>query len=563
MVAAVGLVFLLAYLDLRREQARAYEDFTAEQIALARALASTLEARLAGAGERPFEHLLTAEAASPPMRCLVLDDAGRWVNLAPGGNPEANWQPGWSASASDVRALLERMASGAGGALPLDRSSAASLGLEQRTAVAGFAPVQLAGKRRWSIAVVTSAMRLRDRARISTWRLGAATVLAGLLVGLFGLLITREHKRAMGLAEALRLAEATAALRERSEKIVESIPVGVLALDAHLTVTTANAYLCERGAHAAGTLAEALPRATREDVQLLESLARDARTHRQPRMRAGLRLRFGSEDVREVDVWAIALERPLPDADSFLVFHDRTELRELERQLVRADKLATIGTLAAGIAHEVGTPLGIISGRAEQLIARLAEGEHAESMRKSLSSIMTQVDKVSSTIRQLLDFARVRPIEPTPVAPAQLLETAAALLDHHFRKAKVSLAIEASPAVPSVRGDAGQLEQVVVNLLMNAVDACESGGHIRATAARRGEQVAIEIIDDGCGIAKEHLGHVLDPFFTTKKRGQGTGLGLTIAADIIKNHGGALEIESQPARGTTVRLQLPLAERIA
>jgi signal transduction histidine kinase len=113
--------------------------------------------------------------------------------------------------------------------------------------------------------------------------------------------------------------------------------------------------------------------------------------------------------------------------------------------------------------------------------------------------------------------------------------------------------------VASVAADPGQLEQVLVNLLVNACDACAAGGQVVARASEQSDEVAFEVIDDGAGIPAEHLSSVLDPFFTTKKRGQGTGLGLTIAADIIKNHGGRLEIDSTVGRGTTVRFLLPKA----
>jgi signal transduction histidine kinase len=335
------------------------------------------------------------------------------------------------------------MAAGGRGAVTLDRQSAAWFGLERRMAVAGFVPFAVAPGRVWSVAALASARRVRDRARVGAWRLGAATGLAALIVALFGLVGVKEERRALKLAEALRLAEAT---------------------------------------------------------------------------------------------------------------------RTLERSLVRAEKLATIGTLAAGVAHEVGTPLGIISGRAEQLLARAPEGEAGVPFRKGLSSILAQVDKVSSTLRQVLDFSRVRPIEATSVTPTQILETAGALLEHRFRQAKVRLTIVAPPTVPAVWGDPGQLEQVFVNLLINAVDACAPGGQVRASADARPDGTSLEIADDGCGISPQHLPLVLDPFFTTKKRGQGTGLGLSIAADIVKNHGGQLTIESEVGRGTTVRVVLPAAQ---
>jgi signal transduction histidine kinase len=555
MVAAVPLVFLLAWLDLRREQARALDDFTDEQRALAGAFAAALQSRVHGsldASQAPGQ-LLAGLPVDPARLVLLVDGAGRSVLVGPGDDRAASLP---AERPKDVRALLERMGEGGRGALTLGRPAAAALGLEPRLAVAGFAPVPGNGGPRWSVAVVASAMRVRDRARVSAWRLLTATGMASLLVGLFGWVVTRQQRRSLALAEALRLAEATAALRERSEKIVDTIPIGVLALDGAGRVTSVNPYLAERQLRAGGTLGEALPRATAEERAALEALLAEARERRGPVERGGLRVRFDRDQARDVDAYAIPLAHPLADADCFLVLSDRTEMRVLERNLARAEKLATIGTLAAGVAHEVGTPLGIISGRAEQLLAKMDENDP---MRKGVSSILAQVDKVSTTIRQLLDFARVRPIEASAVTPTQALETARALLEHRFRQARVELAVEAPPTVPAIAADPGQLEQVFVNLLINAVDACAAGGHVRASAAARGDRVCFEIADDGQGIAPEHLPSVLDPFFTTKKRGQGTGLGLTIAADIVKNHGGALEIDSAPGRGTTVRVHLPIA----
>jgi two-component system sensor histidine kinase HydH len=390
--------------------------------------------------------------------------------------------------------------------------------------------------------------------------------MTGLFVSLFGVALARQQRRAHALTAALRLAEATSSLRERSEKLVEAIPLGVMALDGEGRVTAVNPYLAQRGVRAGLMLPAALPHATSDDLARLAALVDAAHERRRPESRADLRLRLGDGgdggrgELRDIDAYAVPLGRPLPDVDCFLILHDRTEIRTLERSLARAEKLATIGTLAAGVAHEVGTPLGIISGRAEQLLAKLPGGNGSEAARKAVTSILTQVDKVSTTIRQLLDFARVRPIEASAVTPAQLLGQAAALLEHRFRHAKVELAVAAPPTVAAVAADPGQLEQVLVNLLLNACDACREGGHVTARARADGDRVTIEIADDGVGIAPEQLSSVLDPFFTTKKRGQGTGLGLTIAADIIKNHGGTLEIESSVGVGTTVRVRLPIAQ---
>jgi signal transduction histidine kinase len=547
MVAAVTVVFAVAYLDSRREEARALADFSREQAMLARSFALTVAGRAVAAATAETLMSDVPKSDAVPMGWIVMDETGRWALHGPRAL-------GWhrdGGSTGDLQELLADMAHGGAGARFLGRPAADALGLGPRSAVAGYAPVPGRG---WSVAVVTSARRVRDRGRLAGWRLGAATALAGLIVGLFGVVITRQQRRAEELAAALRLAAETAALRERSEKIVEAIPLGVLALDKEAHITAVNPFLAQRGLSAGVTVDAALG-----EPAVAELIATAMQT-RYPVERLGLHLMFG-EHKRDVDAYAVPLARPLRDVDCFLLLHDRTDVRLLERSLVRAEKLATIGTLAAGVAHEVGTPLGIISGRAEQLLSRLPAGEAGEPARKGLTSILTQVDKVSATIRQLLDFARLRPIEATTLAPREVLASAAALLEHRFRQHKVQLEVAVPPSVPAIAADPGQLEQVLVNLLINACDACSAGGHVSARAGAGDGGVEIAISDDGGGIAPAHLSSVLDPFFTTKKRGQGTGLGLTIAADIVKNHGGSLEIESQLGRGTTVRVRLPVATK--
>ena len=663
MVGAVVTVFVLAYLDLRREQARALDDFTAEQSLLARTIAATMHARLelvradlesaldgaddarqriverrdgayraldilapdaprhyrwSGApadlpdagldaarvalgAQLNTEHVVASVAvardpAQPqqlrffglregtrsamlvadvdrlfagarpsiqtsdaPMRWLLVDDTGRDIALSAATEKEAGPRIGELSASTELEPLYTSLRQGAEGTMLVSRPGADSLGLGARLAVAGFSTVPLGGGRRWGVAVVTSARRVRDRARLTTWRLGITTAVVSLLVALFGAAIGRQQRREQQLAEALTLAEATGALRERSEKMIEVLPVGVLALDQDQNVVSANPYLLARGVLAGRRLGQALPYASAAELASLEALIVEAKAVGRPQECIGTALHLAAGERRDIDAYAIPLARSLSDVDCFLVVHDRTQIRSLERSLVRAEKLATIGTLAAGVAHEMGTPLGIISGRAEQLLSRLPDGDSAEPARKNIASILSQVDKVSMTIRQLLDFARVRPIATEAITPALAVEGAAALLDHHFRMARVSLEVDIPPAVPTVAADPGQLEQVLVNLLMNACDACGASGHVWVRAHAADDRVAIEISDDGAGIAAEHLPMVLDPFFTTKKRGQGTGLGLTIVADIVKNHRGSLELESTPGEGTTVRVSLPRA----
>ncbi len=232
-------------------------------------------------------------------------------------------------------------------------------------------------------------------------------------------------------------------------------------------------------------------------------------------------------------------------------------LRSLERQLISAEKLATTGVLAAGIAHEVGTPLGIIRARAELLLDDIDR----EESRQALEAIVQQIDRISSIIRQVLDFSRVQPVELARVDVAEAVRLALDLLGHRLRQQQATAGVDIDPELPPVAADASQFQQVLINLVLNACDACETGGHIQVTArgVARPPRVRLEIRDTGAGIEPEHLLAVFDPFFTTKKRGEGTGLGLPIAASIVRNHGGEISLASTPGQGTTVTVVWPAA----
>jgi signal transduction histidine kinase len=244
--------------------------------------------------------------------------------------------------------------------------------------------------------------------------------------------------------------------------------------------------------------------------------------------------------------YAAALSERLRNAET---------LRNLEGQLIRAEKLATTGVLAAGIAHEVGTPLGIIRARAELLLDELG----AHTGRHALDAIVQQIDRISSTIRQVLDFSRSQAVEVQRVPPATALQAVTALLDHRFQQQHLRVTTHVGPDTPDMAADPNQLQQVLVNLLLNACDACASGGSIRISVAAGETRATVvwTIRDNGAGIAQENLLAVFDPFFTTKKRGEGTGLGLSVATGIVQNHGGELMLTSAVGEGTTVTLRWP------
>jgi signal transduction histidine kinase len=227
---------------------------------------------------------------------------------------------------------------------------------------------------------------------------------------------------------------------------------------------------------------------------------------------------------------------------------------ELESELVRADRLITVGVMATEIAHEIGTPLGVVRGRAEQVLPLLGEGEGADDLRV----VIKQVDHISSTIRQLLDFSRRSPLEARSVSLEVIVDRARELLQLKMEARRLQLQIDLNADLPMLTADPDQLQQVLVNLLLNACDASRPGDTLTVTGRPAPkEMVLIEVADHGCGIPTEHLESIFDPFFTTKPRGEGTGLGLPIAVGIVRNHGGQINLHSVPDEGTTVTVLWP------
>ncbi|MBK7860323.1 MAG: HAMP domain-containing histidine kinase [Archangiaceae bacterium] len=215
--------------------------------------------------------------------------------------------------------------------------------------------------------------------------------------------------------------------------------------------------------------------------------------------------------------------------------------------------------LAAGLAHEIGTPLGIVRARAEYVLGKLG-AEHPQG--RGVAVIIDQVDRVTRTIRQMLDFSRVQPAAVKPVALSEVAAWLSEVLRYEAQRRKISLTVDVADSLPLVSADADQLQQLLLNLVMNACDACAEGGHVTLTAsicAGAWSSMRIEVVDDGCGIPEEQRQGVFDPFFTTKKGGQGTGLGLTVAAQIVRNHGGQIELDSEVGMGTHVTVLWPLA----
>jgi signal transduction histidine kinase len=239
-----------------------------------------------------------------------------------------------------------------------------------------------------------------------------------------------------------------------------------------------------------------------------------------------------------------------------------------ETALRTAERLASVGRLAAGLAHEIGTPLNVISGRTETLLRRDA-GDPKE--QRSLRIIMEQIDRISRIVQGMLDFARGRQARPRPADLSEVLKGVLEFMDNRFERRKIHVEYRVPTPLPPVMIDPDQISQVLLNLTVNAVEAMPQGGNlsIRAETTTRpnsdpsghpGPFLALVFQDTGVGIAPEHLGRVFDPFFTTKDVGSGAGLGLSVSYGIMQEHGGWIEMQSGVGEGTRVTVFLPLAD---
>ncbi len=228
----------------------------------------------------------------------------------------------------------------------------------------------------------------------------------------------------------------------------------------------------------------------------------------------------------------------------------RERLRHAER-LAQTEKLVTAGQLAAGIAHEIGTPLNVARGRVELVLSHLGK-DHAEAANHQI--VIDQIDRVIRLIQQLLDYVRPVPAALERVDLAAMMHVVTELLAAQAAKRAVALRAEAAPGLPRLHGDPDQVQQILVNLVLNAIDACEGGGHVELRASHRGDAIVLEVADDGRGIPAEIKAQIFDPFFTTKKRGQGTGLGLWVVAQLVRAHAAEIELDTTPGGGTIVRV---------
>jgi PAS domain S-box-containing protein len=350
-------------------------------------------------------------------------------------------------------------------------------------------------------------------------------------------------------------------LKDFNENIVESINVGVMALDMEDRIESWNAQM---------EVMYALPR--------WQALTQPLRTifpsefveeFYRVRQNAGInnlykfRLATPAGETRTVNV-AIAplVTRKFQVIGRLVIMDDITDRVDLENQLSQADKLTSIGLLAAGVAHEVNTPLAVISSYTQMLTKQL-QGDPQKS--GLLDKITRQTFRASEIVNNLLNFSRTSGTEFTNIDINKVITDTLALLEHQFKTAKIQVHSELAPSMSPIQGNSGRLQQVFLNLFLNAKDAMPGGGQLRI-ATSNGDLVSVRVSDTGSGIAPEHIQRIYDPFFTTKatpREGQnrGTGLGLSVTYGIIQEHAGKIRVDSEPGVGTTFALDFPLSRK--
>jgi len=346
-------------------------------------------------------------------------------------------------------------------------------------------------------------------------------------------------------------------LKDFSENIVESMNVGVLAVDFEGRIEFWNNQL-ERSLGI--ERAEAIGRAIEEilSADLVAEIASRAEEERVTNLyKFPLRNRSGRTLVVNVSI-APLTGKTGKRMGRLILVDDITQRMQLEEQLLQTEKLTSLGLLAAGVAHEVNTPLAVISNYVQMLAKALPPNDPRH---KLTDRIVKQTFRASEIVNNLLNFSRTGGAEFKEVNLNQVIEETLTLVAHPFRASSVQVVRNLDADLPSVLGSNNRLQQVFLNLFLNAKDAMPSGGMLEVRSAANNGSVEIEITDTGMGIQRENLHRVFDPFFTTKATGRGTGLGLSVSYGIIKEHAGKIEVRSTPGKGASFRMEFPAVRK--
>ena len=356
-------------------------------------------------------------------------------------------------------------------------------------------------------------------------------------------------------SSATELAE----LKIYNENVIESLTVGIVVISPEGEITMWNSFM---GRLYGLAKEDVLGRPLEEvfSVPLVDTLKAFLNGPRWEISEPGLlhktHLEASSGEARLVNL-SLA---PIVSADdintgTLLIFDDITERVELEQQLSQAEKLSSIGLFAAGVAHEVNTPLAGISSYIQMMIEEMPE---EDSRRQILKKVEAQTFRASKIISNLLNFARVSDSEFSKLNLNSVMTDTVSLLDHPLKKAGVEVKLDLDPSLPPTLGSDGKLQQVFMNLVLNARDSMPQGGRVRVRTYARNSSIVVEVEDEGQGISSQDIKRVYDPFFTSKEVGEGVGLGLSVSYGIVQEHSGQISVDSRPGKGTTFRVELPV-----
>lgn len=358
---------------------------------------------------------------------------------------------------------------------------------------------------------------------------------------------------------------ATEAQRRFTEAIIDTLPVSLYAVDRDYRIVAWN-----RNRELGG---QGIPRDDALGRNIFEVLTRQPRKM----LEAEFTRAFEMGEIERIEQettdangasqhWLIS-KIPMRNDDGEVTHvitlgEDITARVEANRAIGRAEKLAAVGRLAAGVVHEINNPLATIAACAEALESRVAEGafgssSEVEDLKEYLGLIRSEAFRCKSITNGLLDFSRTRASQQMPVNMSEVINSAARLLSHQRRGEAVEIHVEAAKDLALIAGDEGQLQQAVIALSTNAIDAMPEGGRLTLRTRNEDGHVLVEVSDTGVGVAPENLTKIFDPFFTTKEVGHGTGLGLAVCYGIVTEHGGRLDVLSTVGVGTTFMISLP------
>jgi two-component system, NtrC family, sensor kinase len=349
-----------------------------------------------------------------------------------------------------------------------------------------------------------------------------------------------------------------ARLKDFSENIVESLNVGVLAVDLEGIVESWNTRMEQLfgvlrrdavGRRLGSLLPEELAReiAARGDQEHITGIYKQRLHH------------HGKHLTLNVSITPL-VSKSNERIGRLLLFDDVTQRERMEEQMTQTEKLTSLGLLAAGVAHEVNTPLAVISNYIQMLAKQMPEGDPRQSI---IDKIVKQTFRASEIVNNLLNFSRTGAAEAASVDVNRVVEETLSLVAHPLKTAQIQVVKELGESLPPVQGSANKLQQVFLNLFLNARDAMPGGGMLEVRTTAHNGSVEIEIADTGGGIAREDIHRIFDPFFTTKPNGRGTGLGLSVSYGIIKEHAGKIDVRSTPGKGTSFHVEFPAARKAA